>query len=152
MTLLNSVVTFLKKISQPCEYRTIDNVEDDQFLSKYDKIFISFFVFSGNVLTNSLIETYHFSKYVYDELGTYYYINFNSNISEVSINENVEEEDKEDKEEDTLNKRCTIEKNEDGEWNETIVQKNELEQMMDEDVKKKIKIFLKFFKKNIYIV
>ena len=68
---------------------------------------------------------------------TVYYENLNSITSAVNIvesNEKVlEEESKEDSEEDVLNKRCTVERNEDGEWNATIVQMSELEQMMDED-------------------
>ena len=132
MTLFNTVVTFINKIVQPCEYRSIDNIESDTFLSNYDKFFISWFVFSGNVITNSLIETYYFSKYVLDEISIYYN-NFNSIPSDVSINENVEEESKEDSEEDLLNKPYTVERNEDGEWNATIVQKSEIEQMKDED-------------------
>ena len=99
-------------------------------------MFISFFVLSGNVLTNSLIESYNFSKFVLEEM-TVYYKNFNSIPSEVNIVENnekvLEEESKEDSEEDLLNKRCTVERNEDGEWNATIVQKSELEQMTNED-------------------
>ena len=136
MTLFNTVVTFFKKLSEPCEYRSIDNVDSDQFLSKYDKMFISFFVLSGNLLTNSLIESYSFSKFVFNEM-TVYYENLNSITSAVNIvesNEKVlEEESKEDSEEDVLNKRCTVERNEDGEWNATIVQMSELEQMKDED-------------------
>tara|TARA_Y100000813_G_C24153630_1_gene348470 strand:- start:41 stop:487 length:447 start_codon:yes stop_codon:yes gene_type:complete len=136
MSLFNTVVTFLKKLTQPCEYRSIDNVESDQVLSKYDKIFISFFVLSGNVLTNSLIESYSFSKFVFHEM-TVYYENLNSITSAVNIvesNEKVlQEESKEDSEEDVLNKRCTVERNDDGEWNATIVQMSELEQMKDED-------------------
>ena len=136
MTLFNTIVTFVKKLTEPCEYRSIDNVESDQFLSKYDKIFISFFVLSGNVLTNSLIESYNFSKFVFHEM-TVYYENLNSITSAVNIvesNEKVlQEESKEDSEEDVLNKRCTVERNEDGEWNATIVQMSELEQMTDED-------------------
>ena len=136
MSVFNTVVTFVKKLTEPCEYKSIDNVESDQLLSNYDKMFISFFVLSGNVLTNSLIETYNFSKFVFDEM-TVYYKNFNSIPSEVNIVENNEkvfqEESKEDSEEDLLNKRCTVERNEDGEWNATIVQKSELEQMTNED-------------------
>ena len=136
MTLFNTVVTFVKKLTEPCEYRSIDNVESDQLLSNYDKMFISFFVLSGNVLTNSLIESYNFSKFVLEEM-TVYYKNFNSIPSEVNIVENNEkvfqEESKEDSEEDLLNKRCTVERNDDGEWNATIVQKSELEQMTNED-------------------
>ena len=136
MTLFNTVVTFVKKLTEPCEYRSIDNVESDQLLSNYDKMFISFFVLSGNVLTNSLIESYNFSKFVLEEM-TVYYKNFNSIPSEVNIVENNEkvfqEESKEDSEEDLLNKRCTVERNDDGEWNATIVQKSELEQMNNED-------------------
>ena len=136
MSLFNSVVTFVKKLTEPCEYRSIDNVESDQLLSNYDKMFISFFVLSGNVLTNSLIESYNFSKFVLEEM-TVYYKNFNSIPSEVNIVENNEkvfqEESKEDSEEDLLNKRCTVERNDDGEWNATIVQKSELEQMNNED-------------------
>lgn len=136
MSVFNTVVTFVKKLTEPCEYRCIDNVESDQLLSNYDKMFISFFVLSGNVLTNSLIETYNFSKFVFDEM-TVYYKNFNSIPSEVNIVENNEkvfqEESKEDSEEDLLNKRCTVERNDDGEWNATIVQKSELEQMNNED-------------------
>ena len=136
MTLFNTVVTFLKKLTQPCEYRSIDNVESDQFLSKYDRMFISFFVLSGNVLTNSLIESYNFSKFVFHEM-TVYYENLNSITSAVNIvesNEKVlEEESKEDSEEDVLNKRCVVKQNDEGEWNATIVQMSELEQMMDED-------------------
>ena len=136
MSLFNSVVTFVKKLTEPCEYRSIDNVESDQLLSNYDKMFISFFVLSGNVLTNSLIESYSFSKFVLEEM-TVYYKNFNSIPSEVNIVENNEkvfqEESKEDSEEDLLNKRCTVERNDDGEWNATIVQKSELEQMNNED-------------------
>ena len=136
MSVFNTVVTFVKKLTEPCEYKSIDNVESDQLLSNYDKMFISFFVLSGNVLTNSLIETYNFSKFVFDEM-TVYYKNFNSIPSEVNIVENNEkvfqEESKEDSEEDLLNKRCTVERNDDGEWNATIVQKSELEQMTNED-------------------
>jgi hypothetical protein len=136
MSVFNTVVTFVKKLTEPCEYRSIDNVESDQVLSNYDKMFISFFVLSGNVLTNSLIETYNFSKFVFDEM-TVYYKNFNSIPSEVNIVENNEKvfqkESKEDSEEDLLNKRCTVERNDDGEWNATIVQKSELEQMNNED-------------------
>ena len=136
MTLFNTLVTFVKKLTEPCEYRSIDNVESDQLLSNYDKMFISFFVLSGNVLTNSLIESYNFSKFVFHEM-TVYYENLNSITSAVNIvesNEKVlQEESKEDSEEDILNKRCTVERNEDGEWNATIVQMSELEQMMDED-------------------
>lgn len=136
MSLFNTVVTFVKKLTEPCEYRYIDNVDSDQFLSKYDKMFISFFVLSGNVLTNSLIETYNFSKFVFHEM-TVYYENLNSITNAVNIvesNEKVlQEESKEDSEEDVLNKRCTVERNEDGEWNATIVQMSELEQMTDED-------------------
>ena len=136
MTLFNTVVTFVKKLTEPCEYRSIDNVESDQLLSNYDKMFISFFVLSGNVLTNSLIESYNFSKFVFEEF-TVYYQQLNSIPSEVNIVENTEkvfqEESKEDSEEDLLNKRCTVERNEDGEWNATIVQMSELEQMTNED-------------------
>ena len=136
MTLFNTVVTFVKKLTEPCEYRSIDNVESDQLLSNYDKMFISFFVLSGNVLTNSLIESYNFSKFVLEEM-TVYYKNLNSIPSEVNIVENTEkvfqEESKEDSEEDLLNKTYTVERNDDGEWNATIVQKSELEQMNNED-------------------
>lgn len=136
MTLFNTVVTFVKKLTEPCEYRSIDNVESDQFLSKYDRMFISFFVLSGNVLTNSLIESYNFSKFVFHEM-TVYYENLNSITSAVNIvesNEKVlQEESKEDSEEDVLNKRCVVKQNDEGEWNATIVQMSELEQMMDED-------------------
>lgn len=136
MTLFNTIVTFVKKLTEPCEYRSIDNVESDQFLSKYDRMFISFFVLSGNVLTNSLIESYNFSKFVFHEM-TVYYENLNSITSAVNIvesNEKVlEEESKEDSEEDVLNKRCVVKQNDEGEWNATIVQMSELEQMMDED-------------------
>lgn len=136
MTLFNTVLTFVKKLTEPCEYRSIDNVESDQFLSNYDKMFISFFVLSGNVLTNSLIESYNFSKFVFDEM-TVYYENLNSITSAVNIvesNEKVlQEESKEDSEEDVLNKRCVVKQNDEGEWNATIVQMSELEQMMDED-------------------
>ena len=136
MSVFNTVVTFVKKLTEPCEYRSIDNVESDQLLSNYDKMFISFFVLSGNVLTNSLIESYNFSKFVFEEF-TVYYQQLNSIPSEVNIVENTEkvfqEESKEDSEEDLLNKRCTVERNEDGEWNATIVQKSELEQMTNED-------------------
>ena len=136
MSLFNIVVTFVKKLTEPCEYRSIDNVESDQFLSKYDRMFISFFVLSGNVLTNSLIESYNFSKFVFHEM-TVYYENLNSITSAVNIvesNEKVlQEESKEDSEEDVLNKRCVVQQNEEGEWNATIVQMSELEQMTDED-------------------
>ena len=42
-------------------------------------------------------------------------------------------EDREDTEEEILNKRCVVKQSDDGEWNATIVQKSELEQMMNED-------------------
>lgn len=136
----------------PYRHRTIEDVENDDTLSKYDKFFITFAVISGNACTNFILTSLNCSKFIWCTLSYTYdqtkilideynriiypasHIDDNSQKDQYYIDgRKMNIEDREDKEEEILNKRCVVKQSDDGEWNATIVQKSELEQMMNED-------------------
>ena len=127
----------------PYRHRTIEDVGNDDTLSKYDKFFITFAVISGNACTNLILTSLNCSKFIwcmlsysYDQskilIDEYNGIIFSPSYIDYD-NERIKQECKEDTEEEILNKRCVVKQSDDGEWNATIVQKSELEQMMNED-------------------
>ena len=135
----------------PYRHRTIEDVENDDTLSKYDKFFITFAVISGNACTNLILTSFNCSKFIWCTLSYTYdqskilIDEYNGVTSSINSDDNSQRdqyyidgrkmnlEDNEDSEEEILNKRCVVKQDDDGEWNATIVQMSELEQMTNED-------------------
>lgn len=135
----------------PYRHRTIEDVENDTTLSKYDKFFITFAVISGNACTNLILTSLNCSKFIWCTLSYTYdqskilIDEYNGVSSSINSDDNSQREqyyidgrkmnleDNEDSEEEILNKRCVVKQDDDGEWNATIVQMSELEQMTNED-------------------